>query len=102
LLGDARGALRALDRLASAALPSVRAARGLALAQLGEQAQAEEEIKAALIEVPHSGPVLPYAARTEAIGGDRSAALELAERALIATDPSLTPYQRKATQELIA
>jgi tetratricopeptide (TPR) repeat protein len=101
-LGDARGALRDLDRLASAALPSVRAARGLALAQLGEQAQAEEEIKAALTEVPHSGPVLLYAARAEAIGGDKAAAMELAERALIATDPSLPPYQREAAQELIA
>jgi tetratricopeptide (TPR) repeat protein len=101
-LGDARAALRDLDRLSSAELPSVRAARGLALAQLGEQAQAEEEIAAALIEVPHNGPVLLYAARTEAIGGDKAAAMELAERALIATDPSLPPYQREAAQELIA
>jgi len=46
--------------------------------------------------------VLLYAARAEAIGGDKAAAMELAERALIATDPSLPPYQREAAQELIA
>jgi tetratricopeptide (TPR) repeat protein len=101
-LGDARGALRDLDRLVPVAPPSVRTARGLALAQLGELAQAKEEIKAALIEAPHNGPVLLYAARAEAIGGDKAAAMELAERALIATDPSLPPYQREAAQELIA
>ena len=99
-LGDARGALRDLDRVASAALPSARAARGLALAQLGEQAAAEEEIKTAITEVPHNGPVLLYAARTVAISGDQAATVELAERALIATDPSLPPHQRKAAQKL--
>ena len=101
-LGDSRGALRDLDRLASPALPSVRAARGLALAQLGQQAEAEDEIKTALTEMPHNGPVLLYAARAAEVGGDKAAAVELAERALTATDPSLPPHQRKAAQELIA
>ena len=93
-------ALRDLDRVASAALPSARAARCLALPHLGEQAAAEEEIKTAITEVPHNGPVLLYAARTAAISGDQAAAVELAERALIATDPSLPPHQRKAAQKL--
>lgn len=99
-LGDAHGALRDLDRLASAAMPSARAARGLALAQLGEQAEAAAEVKAALTDAPRNGPVLLYAARAEAIGGDKSAAAELAERAVNATDPSLPPHLRKAAQEL--
>lgn len=101
-LGDSRGALRDLDRLDSAALPSARAARGLALAQLGQQAEAEDEIKTALTEMPHNGPVLLYAARAAEVGGDKAAAVELAERALTATDPSLPPHQRKAAQELIS
>jgi tetratricopeptide (TPR) repeat protein len=101
-LGDSRGALRDLSRLASAVRPSARAARGLALAQLGQQAEAEDEIKTALTEVPHNGPVLLYAARAAVVGGDKAAAAELAERALTAADPSLPPHQRKAAQELTA
>ena len=100
-LGEAQAALRDLDRLITADQPSAQAARGLALAQLGQQAEAEKEIKAALHEVPRHGPVLLYAARTEAIIGNRARAAELAARALDATDPSLFPYQRKACQELL-
>lgn len=101
-LGEPRGALRDLDRLTSAALPSVRAARGLALAQLGQHAEAEDEIKMALTEMPHNGPVLLYAARAAAAGGDKAAAVELAEQALNAADPVLPPHQRKAAEELTA
>jgi len=99
--GEARAALRDLDRLVAADQPSAQAARGLALAQLGQQAEAQEEIKAALHEVPHHGPALLYAAQTEAISGDRARAAELAERALNATDPSLPPHQRRAAQEIL-
>lgn len=99
--GEARAALRDLDRLITADQPSAQAARGLALVQLGQQAEAEEEIKAALNEVPRHGPVLLYAARTEAISGDQARAAELAARALGATDPPLPLHQRKAAQELL-
>ena len=100
-LGDAQGALRDLDRVA-ADLPSVRAARGLALAHLGELPEAAEEIKAALSDAPRNGPVLLYAARAEAIGGDQATAAELAERAMTATDPSLPRHLREAAQEISA
>jgi tetratricopeptide (TPR) repeat protein len=99
-LGDARGALRDLDRLDAVDLPVTRAARGLALAQLGVQAEASAEIKAALIEAPRNGPVLLYAARAMQIGGDGSAAHDLAERAVNASDPSLSPHQREAARKL--
>ena len=101
-LGDAHRALLDLDRLVPADLPSVRAARGLALAQLGEQAQAAEEVKAAVTDAPRNGPVLLYAARAEAIGGDQATAAELAERAMTATDPSLPRHLREAAQEISA
>jgi tetratricopeptide (TPR) repeat protein len=99
--GEARAALRDLDRLVAADQPSAQAARGLALAQLGQQAEAEKEIKAALNEAHHHGPVLLYAAQTEMISGDWARAAELAERALNATDPSLPSHQRRAAQELL-
>jgi tetratricopeptide (TPR) repeat protein len=99
-LGDARAALRDLDRLVPAKQPSVHAARGLALALLGEQSDAAEEIKAALTDAPRNGPVLFYAARAEMIGGDQATAAGLAERAITATDPSLPRHQRQAAQEL--
>jgi tetratricopeptide (TPR) repeat protein len=99
--GDARAALRDLDRLVAVDQPSAQAARGLALAQLGQQAEAEKEIKAALDEVRHHGPALLYAAQTEAISGDRARAVELAERALNATDPALPQHQRRAAQEIL-
>lgn len=100
-LGEARAALRDLDRLITADQPSAQAARGLALVQLGQQAEAEEEIKAALHEAPRHGPVLLYAARTEATSGDHARAAELAARALDATDPPLSEHQRKAARELL-
>jgi tetratricopeptide (TPR) repeat protein len=98
--GEPRSALRDLNRLPAAALPSVRAARGLALAQLGEQAKASAEIKEALTDAPRHGPVLMYAAQAAALGGDLSASAELAERAVTATNPPLPPHQREAAQEL--
>lgn len=99
-LGDARGALRDLDRLPLSDQPAARAARGLALAQLGDQAKANEEIQAAITEAPRNGPVLLYAARAEALSGDRPTSIELAERAVNAAAPPLPPHQREAAQEL--
>jgi tetratricopeptide (TPR) repeat protein len=94
-LGDARAALRDLDRVGQYDRPSTRAARGLARAELGDPG-AEEEIEGALADAPRDGPVLLYAARTEALVGNKVAALELAMRARDATDPALPSRQREA------
>ena len=99
-LGDARKALRDLDRVEQHDQPSTRAARGLARAELGDQG-ADEEIESAIADAPRNGPVLVYAARTEALGGNKVAAVELARRALNATDPALPRHQREAAQTLL-
>jgi tetratricopeptide (TPR) repeat protein len=101
-LGDFQGALRDLDRVTATGRPSTRAARGLALSQLGADAEAAKELTAALADAPRNGPVLLYAARAEVLGGDLSAAAELAERAVNAADPPLPIHQREAAQQLAA
>ena len=83
-LGDARDAMRDLDRVTLRQRPLTRAARGLALADLGDQAAASREIKEALDEAPHNGPVLLYGARAMARGGDQITAEDLAGRAVAA------------------
>jgi len=99
-LGDVRDALRDLDRVTDRDRPSAHAARGLALAELGD-GRAHKEIESALADAPRNGQVLLYAARAEALGGDKIAAQELARRALNATDPPLPPHQRQAAQKLV-
>ena len=100
-LGDARSALVDLNRVKQHDRPSSRAARGLALAELGDHFAADQEIKNALAEAPSNGPVLLYAARAIALGGDKAGAKELAIRAVDASDPSLSPQHRASTLELI-
>jgi tetratricopeptide (TPR) repeat protein len=99
-LGDAQDALRDLDRVTANVKPSTRAARGLALAELGDQG-AMREIEGVLGDAPRSGPVLLYAARAAALVGDEGAAVELARRAVNATDPALPPQQREAALRLV-
>ena len=99
-LGDARSALRDLDRVALDAWPSARAARALALADLGDQAAADREIDDAIAEAPRNGRVLFYGARAMARGGDRIAPEELARRAVDAMDPPLSASHREAALEL--
>jgi tetratricopeptide (TPR) repeat protein len=101
-LDDARDAIRDLDRVGRQTQPSARAARGLALAWLGQHRAADEEIDAALEDAPQNGPVLLYAARAEAISGHRIAAVELAQRAMHATDPALPQHQREMAQDLVS
>jgi len=101
-LGEARQAMRDLDRVTIQGQPSTRAARGLALAQLGEQRAARREIEDAVAEGRHSGPVLLYAARAFALGGDESAAQEHARLASDATDPPLSPRHREVARHLVA
>jgi tetratricopeptide (TPR) repeat protein len=99
-LGDARDALRDLDRAVRPDRPSARAARGLAHAELGDKT-ASREIESALDDAPRNGPVLFYAARAESLGGNESAALDYARRALNATDPALPAHQRAAALKLV-
>ena len=99
-LGYGRDAVRDLDRVTLQDRPSTRAARGLALAKLGDQAAAGREIKEALEEAPRNGPVLLYSARVAALGGDLMTAGDLALRAVHAVDPALPPQQRQAALRL--
>jgi tetratricopeptide (TPR) repeat protein len=99
-IGDARDALRDLDRAVRPDRPSARAARGLAHAELGDKT-ASREIESALDDAPRNGPVLFYAARAESLGGNESAALDYARRALNATDPALPAHQREAALKLV-
>lgn len=100
-VGDAESALRDLDRVRRRQRPSARAARGLALATLRNRGSADQEIDTALTEAPDSGPVLLYAARVAALGGDPAVAADLARRALAATDPALPPHQRETALRLL-
>ena len=100
-LGGAREALRDLDRVTSRDQPSARAARGLALARLGEHERADEEIQAALKEAPRNGPVLLYAARADELVGARGDAVALAERAIDAADPPLPGHMLEVARQLV-
>jgi tetratricopeptide (TPR) repeat protein len=99
-LGDARDALRDLDRVAEHDRPSTRAARVLARAELGDHS-GDAEIEGALTDAQRNGPALLYAARTEALGGNKVAAVDLARRALTATDPAPPRHQRQAALTLL-
>jgi tetratricopeptide (TPR) repeat protein len=99
-LGEAREALRDLDRVTSGGQPSARAARGLALAELGEHEKAGKEIQAALADAPRNGPVLLYAARAETLAGDQAEAVELAGRAIDAADPPLPGHMLEVARRL--
>lgn len=98
-LGEAKNAMADLDR-ALPDRPSTRAARGLALAELGDHAAATEEIKHAVADAQRNGPVLLYAARVFDLGGDKISARERAQAAIEATDPPLAPQHRQLAQEL--
>ena len=99
-LGQARQAMLDLDRVALKGRPSTRAARGLALAELGDQTAARREIEGALAEGRRNGPVLLYAARAFEAGGDDTAAKELAGQAADASDPPLSPPHQEAARQL--
>ncbi len=99
-LGDARDAMRDLDRVTVQERPSARAARGLALAELGDLAAANREIEDAITEAPRNGPVLLYGARAMARSGDLTTAEELARRAVDAMDPALPPQHRETALQL--
>jgi tetratricopeptide (TPR) repeat protein len=99
-LGEAQQALLDLDRVPLAGGPQVRAARGLALAELGDQRAARSEIEGALAEGPRNGQVLLAAARVYHQCGDELAARDFAQQAADATDPPLPPSHREAARYL--
>jgi hypothetical protein len=86
--------------LATGPVAATRAARGLALAKLGDGSAADREVDEAVAEAPWSGAVLLHAARAKALNGDENAAEELARRAVEATDPGLPPYHREVAVQL--
>jgi DNA-directed RNA polymerase specialized sigma24 family protein len=100
-MGDAKSALRDLDRVRRKQRPATRAARGFALATLRNFGAADQEIEVALTEAPDSGPVLLYAARVTSLSDDPVVAAELASRALAATVPPLPPHQREVALRLL-
>jgi len=99
-LGEARQAISDLDRVTLEERPSSRAARGLALARLGDQANANAEVDNAVAEAPRNGAVLLYAARAKFLSGNEHTAEDLARRAVDATDPALSPYHREVALRL--
>jgi tetratricopeptide (TPR) repeat protein len=99
-LGKARQAMLDLDRVTLEERPTTRAARGLALAKLGERSAADVEVDDAVAEAPWNGAVLLHAAHAKALNGDDSAAEELARRAADANDPGLSPYHREVALQL--
>jgi hypothetical protein len=88
-----------LDRMAPGR-PFTRAARGLALAELGDYTAATEEINGAVADARRSGPVLLYAARAFDLTGDKVTARERAREAVDATDPPLSPAHKRLAQKL--
>ncbi|MEU5877106.1 hypothetical protein [Spirillospora sp. NPDC047279] len=97
-LGEARSALRDLDRVTPR--PVARAARALALATLDDVEHARAEIEEALAEAPDNGQVLLYAARVSELAGDHEVAAERAGRALRAKAPPLGGHQREEASRL--
>jgi tetratricopeptide (TPR) repeat protein len=101
-LGDARDALRDLDRVTLHDHPATRAARGLTLAVLGDHTGAKNEIREAVTEAPRNGIVLLRAAQAWRFSGDGPYAEELARRAVDATDPALSHYHREVALRIAA
>jgi tetratricopeptide (TPR) repeat protein len=99
-LGKPRQAMLDLDRVTLVDRPATRAARGLALAKLGDRLAADTEVDNAVAEAPWNGVVLLHAARAKALNGDEGAAEELARRAVDATDPGLPLYHREVALQL--
>lgn len=98
--GKSHEAMRDLSRTPPHDKPSTRAARGLAMAELGKYGAAAKEIEAALEQAPRNGSVLLYAARAEALGGHPGAAAERARQAINASDPPLPEHQRDQARAL--
>jgi tetratricopeptide (TPR) repeat protein len=100
-LGEAKAALRDLDRVREGQQPSTVAARALALAMLGRLEAADQEAADAAANAWGSGPVLLYAARVRVLTGEPSLAVELASRAMRAENPPLPPHLREQAELIV-
>ncbi|MEV5413739.1 tetratricopeptide repeat protein [Thermopolyspora sp. NPDC052614] len=105
-LGDHAAALDDLERLIrlrpeAAVDPEVRAARALALAGVGRQAEALSEATAAVDAAPGSGPVLLRAGEVAASAGEAGDAIERLRLALDAAAPSLARHQFAHAREML-
>jgi len=94
-------ALRDLDRVGSSGSVRVAAARGLALAGLGDHLAARRVAEIVATDGVRNGPALLYAARTLELCGDDPGATELARQAADASDPPLDPPHRAIARRLI-
>lgn len=94
-------ALRDLDRVAASGSVRVAAARGLALAGLGDHRAARRVVEKITVDGSHNGPALLYAARTLELCGDDPGAADLARQAADASDPPLDPPHQAMARRLI-
>ena len=99
-LGETQAALHDLERVALQEWPTSQAALGLALAGLGDHADAERQLGEAQATAPRNSFVLLYAAKAKALMGDEIAAEGLARQAIDATDPALSPHHRAVALKL--
>jgi len=104
--GAGAAGLTDLDRLlASDPDPVIeayaRSARAYALAQVGRQDEADQEMAVALASSPDSAWAFLRKARIEILRGNASSAVPLLHRALEASDPALTQTQRALAESLL-
>lgn len=93
-------ALRDLDRVGSSGSVRVMAARGLALAKLGDHREARRVAEKVAADGSRNGPALLYAARAYKLCGDDGDAADLARLATEASDPPLDPARRETARRL--
>ena len=98
-LGAGDRAISDLDHVAPD-VPSSQAARGLALAAMSDHTAAAAEINGALARARRSGLVLLYAARAADLAGDEVSARDLAQEAIDAKDPPLSPAHKQVARAL--
>lgn len=101
-LGEAREALRDLNRVPLEGQPVTQAAHALALAGTGDRLGARREVQA-LTEtdhVQHNGVALLYAAKTFALLGEDDAAELHARQASHASNPPLSTAHRETARKL--
>jgi len=104
--GAGEAALADLDRFLDAgpgpvAAAYARSARALALAQVGRQDEADQEIASALDATSQNAWAHLRRARIHLLRGDRAAAAPFLRRALEADNPPLTPSQRSLAESLL-
>ncbi|MFI7706205.1 tetratricopeptide repeat protein [Nonomuraea sp. NPDC049480] len=107
-MGQARAALRDLDRAKPLRWPFAKVAHALAIAQVDSVTQAQQEMVEALAEAAadhdpsiEHGPLLLYAAQVEKLAGKTVSAADLARRAISARAPALPGHLVDHARELV-